>query len=553
MLCIVVSTFSIEVSAQQKFRISGSLNGSGIGYAAAGIPARRDPFYWLLSGNLTLSYWQITAPFSFTLSQQDQTFRYPQPFNQFGVSPTYKFVTLHLGYRSMNFSEFTLAGTIFMGVGIDVAPPNSFVKVSAMYGRLAKARIVGGLNDVEFGIPSYERWGFGTKVTLGRNGQETDLILFRGKDDPSSLPDTLAAKLNVSPAENFVWGLNLRRSIGKRFSVNAEYALSAYTKDIRDPEVKLLSYKYANYLGNLYTPTISSQFNAAFQGQVNYKAERYQLNLKYRRLGPEYRTMGSPFMNNDFEDITGGVATSFFDSKLNVSANIGVQKNNLDHNQETQVKRFIGSINTSFVFSDKLNVSLSYSNFNSTTRLDRFYQQSQPDQVDSLLFLQVTNSINATVNYNLGQGDITRSIIVNNAYQLASDNQSNKSVFYNINAGYQVNNTPAGISYNLNMNFNSNEVGDFNNLSIGPTATVSKLFFNKKLKSMLSSACLQAYQSGSRISTTLTARAGCSYATKSKHAFGLDFSFLRRNSDLKTSPSFSELRAGVTYNYSFSN
>jgi hypothetical protein len=524
-----------------------------MGYTVSGIPARRDPFYWLLSGNLTLSYWQITAPFSFTLSQQDQTFRYPQPFNQFGVSPNYKFVTLHLGYRSMNFSEFTLAGTIFLGVGLDVVPPNSPVKVSAMYGRLAKARVVGGLNDLEFGVPSFERWGFGTKVTIGRNGQETDLILFRGRDDPSSLPDTLAAALNVSPAENFVWGVNVRRNIGKRFNVNAEYALSAYTKDIRDPEVELTSYKYANYLGNLYTPTISSQFNAAFQGQVSYKAERYQLNFKYRRLGPEFKTMGSPFMNNDFEDITGGGATAFFDNKLNVSANVGVQKNNLDHTQETQVKRFIGSINTSFIFSDKLNVSLSYSNFNSSTKLDRFYQQSQADQVDSLLFLQVTNSINATINCNLGQGDITRSIILNNAYQVASDNQNNKSVFYNINAGYQVNSTPSNLNYNINVNLNSNQVADIKNISAGPTATISKLFFNKKIKSNVSTACLQSYQSGDRISTTITARAGCSYATQTKHTFGLDISWLRRTSDLETSPSFSEFRAGVTYNYSFSN
>lgn len=548
---VLLSAFLAE--GQQKFRVSGSLNGSGIGYAASGIPARRDPFYWLLSGNLTLSYWQITAPFSFTLSQQDQTFRYPQPFNQFGISPTYKFITLHLGYRSMNFSEFTLAGTIFMGAGIDVAPPNSLIKVSAMYGRFAKARIVGGLNDLEFGIPSYERWGFGTKITIGKNGQEADLIVFRGRDDPTTLPDTLAAKLNVSPAENFVWGVNVRRTITKRLNINAEYALSAYTKDIRDPEVELSSYKYANYLGNLYTPAISSQFNAAFQGQVAYKADRYQINLKYRRLGPDYKTMGSPFMNNDFEDLTAGVAIAFLDNKLNISTSAGVQRNNLKHTQETSVKRFIGSINTSIVFSDKLNISLSYSNFNSSTKLDRFYQQSQADQVDSLLFLQVTNSINATLHYNLTQGSITRSIILSNAYQIASDNLDNKSIFYNVNAGYQVNNTPVNFSYNINVNLNSNTIGNFKNSSVGPTVTVSKLFFSKKIRTLLSSACLQSYQSGNRLSTTYTVRTGYSYATKSRHTFGLDFSWLNRSSAVELFPSFSEFRGGLTYNYSFSN
>jgi hypothetical protein len=122
-----------------------------------------------------------------------------------------------------------------------------------------------------------------------------------------------------------------------------------------------------------------------------------------------------------------------------------------------------------------------------------------------------------------------------------------------LNAGYQVNSTPTNLSYNININLNSNQVAMIKNISAGPSATLSKFFFTKKLKSMLSGACLQSYQSGERISTTITARAGCTYATKTKHTFGLDFSWLRRSSALETSPSFSEVRAGLTYNYSFSN
>lgn len=538
---------------QQKLRISGSLNGSAIGYTASGIESRRDPLYWMLSGNLTLSYWQISAPFSFTLSQQDQTFRYPQPFNQFGISPTYKYVTLHAGYRSMNFSEFTLAGTIFMGLGVEVAPPNAMVKVSAMYGRFAKARLVGGLNDLEFGIPSYERWGYGTKVTIGKNGQEVDLILFRGRDDPASIPDTIASALNIAPAENFVWGVNVRRTLAKRITINTEYALSAYTKDTRDPEARLTSFRYANYLGNLYTPTQSSQFNGAFQAQLGYRADRYQLNAKYRRLGPEYKTMGSPFMNNDFDDLTGGIATAFFEGKFNVAVNAGLQRNNLNHTEETRVERFIGSVNTSYMISEKFNVNASYSNFNSTTKLDRFYQQSQIDEIDSLLFLQVTNNVSAGVNYNFGQGDIARTLTFTSSYQVASGNQGNKSVFYNANVAYQANNTPRDLTFNVNMNANSNQVAAINNFSVGPTISVSKLFFTRKLRSTFSSSYIRSYQTAVLLSDNTTARLGCSYSTKTRHTFGVDLSYLNRLNHQGDMPSFSEFRGGVTYNYSFSN
>lgn len=552
LLSLILVLFQSQAIAQTpQLRISGSVNANGIGYGVSGIPARRAPFYWLLSSNLTLSYWKITAPFSFTVSQQDQTFRYPQPFNQFGISPTYKSITLHGGYRSLNFSEFTLAGTIFLGIGAEVAPPNGSVKVSAMYGRLAKARLAGGLNDLEFGIPSYERWGYGTKVTLGKNGNEIDLILFRGRDDPSSLPDSSASKLNITPAENFVTGLNVRRAIGNRISFAMEYALSAYTKDIRDPEIKVDRFQYSNYLGNLFTPTVSSQFNGAFQGQINYKADVLQLNLKYRRLGPDYKTMGSPFMNNDFEDITGGVATALFNNKLNISTNAGVQQNNLNHNQETRVKRFIGSVTTNIIFTENLSAIVAYSNFNSSTKLDRFYQQSQLDRIDTLLYLQVTNSINSTIQYTTKKDDLTKSLSLSTNYQVASDKEDAKSVFYNINLGYQVVQAAKDLTINLSLNANSNKVVQ-ENTSIGPTIMIGKLFLEKKIKTSISSSYVQFFQASSLQNENITGRITGSYTTRSKHSFGIDLSILNRISKEISVPSFTEFRGGLTYHYSFS-
>jgi hypothetical protein len=539
--------------AQEKLKITGSINASGIAYAASGIKARRDPFYWLLSSNLTFKYRKITAPFSFTLSEQDQTFRYPQPFNQFGISPTFKSITFHAGYRNMNFSEFTLAGTTFLGAGIEINPSQSFLKGSAMYGRLAKARITGGLNDLEFGVPSYERWGYGSKITFGKNGQEIDLILFRGRDDPFSLPDSSAQNLKITPAENLVWGVNLKKSLGTRININAEYALSAYSRDIRDTEVDLTSFKYANHLGSLFSPTQSSQFNGAFQGQFTYRANSFQLNTKYRRLGPDYRTMGAPFMNNDFEDITAGVALTFIKNKMNVSSNIGIQTNNLNHNQETQVKRFIGSINVTYAFGENLNAALSYSNFNSTTTLDRFYQQSQLDQVDSLLYLQVTNNLTGSFNYQISTGYISKSLTASGTYQVASDNQNSSSVFYNGNVGYQMNVAPSNLSFNTNINFNSSQIGNNKNFSVGPTTTLSKLFLNKKIKSSLSSSYIQFYQQSKIINENIASRLAFAYTTKSKHSFGIDFSLLSRVSKIEISPSFNEFRGGFSYNYIFSN
>ncbi|MEQ8338575.1 MAG: hypothetical protein RIA62_14560 [Cyclobacteriaceae bacterium] len=43
---------------------------------------------------------------------------FQQPFNQYGMSPTYKNVTAHIGFRSMNFSRYSLAGHLFLVPGL---------------------------------------------------------------------------------------------------------------------------------------------------------------------------------------------------------------------------------------------------------------------------------------------------------------------------------------------------------------------------------------------------------------------------------------------------
>ncbi|MBL6446572.1 hypothetical protein JMN32_09640 [Fulvivirga sp. 29W222] len=544
---------SLQGTAQGKLKISGGINATAMRYGVSGIEARRDPFYWLLSGNLTFSYKGISAPFSATISQQDQSFRYPLPFNQFGISPTYKFVTLHLGYRSMQFSEFTYGGNIFLGAGIEVSPENIPVRVSGFYGRLAKARLEGNINDLEFGLPSFERWAYGSKVTLVQKKGEVDIISFRAKDDRYSINDSITAELGITPSENLVLGLNLKREILERVSFSAEYALSAFTSDIRSPETELRDYKYAENVGGLFTPRVSSQFNGAYKGELVYSASSFQFGLKYRRIDPEYRTLGSPFLINDIEDISGTAGWRMFKRKLSLSTSAGVQRNNLNGDQESDVRRFIGSLNSSLSLANGVNVTAGYSNFSTSSTLTQFFQQSEFDQIDTLLYLQVTNSINSSISYNFGSESIKKSLSLNGSYQNADDNQDNLSVFYNGNVGYTVNYTERNLNLSTNFNVNSNEVNGVESLSGGPSLMASRLLLEKLLRVSVSSSLIQSYNQGSLISTNIIARLNGSLKYKQKHVFSMDLSLLRREANVEGVPSFSEFRGGITYNFNFSN
>jgi hypothetical protein len=68
--------------------------------------------------NPTLSLYGVELPFSFVLSTTERSFN--QPFNQFGVSPRYEWLTLHGGYRSMFVSEYTLSDAVILGGGAEV-------------------------------------------------------------------------------------------------------------------------------------------------------------------------------------------------------------------------------------------------------------------------------------------------------------------------------------------------------------------------------------------------------------------------------------------------
>lgn len=73
------------------------------------------PLTWGVTARLNLSLYGLQIPFSVTFSERERSFR--QPFNQYGASPRYKWVRLHLGYRTMHFSQLTMTGQNFLGGG----------------------------------------------------------------------------------------------------------------------------------------------------------------------------------------------------------------------------------------------------------------------------------------------------------------------------------------------------------------------------------------------------------------------------------------------------
>src|SRR5690606_34542662 len=77
-----------NIQQAKPITLNGSIEARTLFYNASGIQNRREPFSYVLSGSPTVSLYGWQVPLSFSYSKEQKSFR--QPFNQFGMSPTYK-------------------------------------------------------------------------------------------------------------------------------------------------------------------------------------------------------------------------------------------------------------------------------------------------------------------------------------------------------------------------------------------------------------------------------------------------------------------------------
>ncbi len=539
-----------KIDWKKPIKLSGSLGGGMMLYTTNNEKARRDPFFWTLSGNLSIDILGfVQVPLSLNISQQSNQFA-AQPFNQFGLSPSYKWITVHGGYRTMDFSPFTLSGQVFLGGGVDLNPENSPVRVSAMYGRFAKAISQGGQVGILSGEPTYERWGYGAKLSLGRDMKKAvDLIFFKAKDDIASIERQAA----VTPAENTVIGLVTKQALSKKILIDLDYAYSVYTSDIglqTEGENANLD-KMAQAFAGIMNVNLSTQSSFALKTGVSYNLTKYQFRLGYQRINPNYRSMGTAFLNNDLEDITLNVSWKMLKDKMSITAGGGFQRNNLDNNLATDLTKLSYNFNATYAPTDKLNFSASYSNFNSSTKILASSQNvTNPTlRLDSLRLLQLTNSASLGATYQFGTKDQSHNLNANLNYQGANDQANNANTLYTASAGYGFQAKKKDFNLNLAVNYNQNKSAASDNVTMGPTLSMMKGFLKKKLKLNYAGMIGLASVNGASTGTNMTHRIGAKYQLGKHHSFSADVNYLLRNSNLQ--PSFYEMRTGANYMYTF--
>ncbi|WP_160716026.1 hypothetical protein [Chitinophaga solisilvae] len=545
-------------------KVSGSVSANTILYSASEMKGRRDPFNWSVNGNLNISLFGYDAPFSFSYSNQQRSFS--QPFNTLSFTPQYKWVKAYLGYTAMSFSNYTLAGHMFLGAGVELTPGKW--RLAAMYGRLKKEVPFNVSDSQQQAEPAFRRMGYGVKAGYGDERGSIDISVFAAKDDKNSLLYIPKDAL-LYPQENVAVSIAGKKTFLRHFFVDVEYAVSMLNKDIRADTGKPAT-GGANLFKGLLKGSPGTRYYDAVNAGIGYNGAFYSLQLRYERIAPDYQTLGAYYFNNDMRNITIAPTLRLMHGRLSLAGNIGMQTNNLDSSKAHTNKRFVGSANATFVPSDSWNFNLNYSNFTSHTRArplnDPFFQ----NPYDTLNFYQVNNNVTGMVNYLFGSRERRHSIMMNVSYQRASDNSAGNdkiqlSDYYTGNLGYNYMLTPLDLTLGTSFNYYDTRISGVKSIYWGPGITAGKLWWHKTINTSFVTTYNQTKSSGeqtvsSKVSST---RLSIGYMPKprpkdkdsrkitGRHNLGMSVSYLKQFGTLQLPAGFSELTTTMNYTLSF--
>jgi hypothetical protein len=409
-----------QINLKKPIQLSGTVNLQLESYSANGIENRKKPFSWMISGTPMLTILGVQMPFSFLFSNFEN--RYYQPFNQYGISPRYKWITVHAGYRNVQFSPYTLAGYRMLGGGVELNPKG--FRFGFMYGRLNRSASIDSAqfaNPLGFRpTPAYTRMAYAIKVGIGSDKNYFDVSYLKGWDKERSLDQK--QRDSLPPAENKVLGLSWKLTFFKHFSWQTDVGFSHYTNDIYSEKIILDSSdpKILRDLTKFFDTRISSQLLTAGETKLSYTGKWLGVGVMYKRVDPDYRSMGAYFFQSDMQQFSVLPSFRLLKGRLLVNGSLGWQEDNLSQQKLSTSKRFTGNANINYNPSAIFGVNFNYTNFGITQNPLR---TSPTDEI----FKQVSQSFMLAPYLNFTDGSTVKNI------QLVSSLQSLNSPVQTIN------------------------------------------------------------------------------------------------------------------------
>lgn len=534
-------SFAQEVgSLRDSFKISGSAGFQLTGYNSNGIQGRRQPFSYLLHGNVNFSKGDFSIPLSFTYSEQDRSFS--QPFNQFGIAPTYKWLKTYIGYQNIFWSKFSLAGHQLLGGGVELTPGK--FRLGFVSGRFQRATGIDTTRSQNY-LPAYKRSGYTAKIGYGTESSFVDLIYMRSKDDQTSLPFQYAdSVVLVQPGENTVFALKTMIKVASFMNVYGDAALSVYNRNVNAQEVTIDS-SWSRIASIAGKQTIATQVYFAMEGGANFNFSGHNLSLFYKRIAPDYKSMGAYFIENDLNAYGVRHSFSMLENRVNLNYGLSIFSDNLLNKKPVTTYRYQPNVNLSINPSSYWGIDVNW--------MDLYTKQEDGfTAVNDTIIMQNRNpgfTISPRINW--GNTKAYHMIIGSYLNMRMIDNNAFTAIYMEYaaeitNLMYSLSLLKSQAAFNVSINRTKNTTASFTETGMGGSLGYNQGWLEGKLN-LNATIATQL----SDVNTNYSFNLGSNYTMEKRHNLGANVFFLNNKSDNINSQNFTELTGVFRYTINF--
>ena len=464
-----------------------------------GDASQGSSFNYVFTGNLNLTLFGVVdAPFQMLYSNLGNAYTQPT-FNQTAFHPKYKWVQVHVGRIAQSWSPYSLNGHVFQGAAIDLTPGKW--TISALYGRFQKAI---PLPDSSFGNmrPAYKRLGMGVRSAYQNRGSRLQLLYFHAQDDTGSI-EALPFELGITPKSNDVFGVQWNQVLRRKWQLGLDISQSRMMNDYRTPQINAVHH--------------------AFKASLVHQGNVVQWNTAYERVDPDYQTLGAYYFNNDLENMTVGASLRGMKGKLQLSAQGGIQRDNLKMNKTASMLRNVYQAQLQYATAKRSMLSVMYSNFTSYTNARSFLDVVQPGNPmlawDTLNFRQISQSANMQWSIPLQKSKQWESVVTGSAlWQRETASLQGGSDFYNTALGFSGKHKKSGATVSFSYNTGKNTINEIVITNHCPVIAVNMAWAKGKARSTISVSQNRAYQGNNLLRETTFGRGQLSWAVSKRQS-----------------------------------
>ncbi len=535
-----------KFKGKQPLTFHGNFSTGIAGYSSNSPAKRTAPVNWYVSGNPTLSIYGISLPFNFTYNETGRSLTHPFVYQFYGVSPKYKWITLHLGFRSLNFTDYTMTGMLFKGWGAELNPKKlRFAVFNGVTNQAVLPDTSNGANGIY--LATYKRTLKGIKIGIGQGNTFTDVALIKGKDDSSSLPFN-PELLTIKPADNLALGVKSRIGFGKHWYIEGDGALSLYTKNVRSDSILVNS--FLNKISDVIVVNTTSSVYYAGHVMLGTQYKKWGISSRIREISNEYKTMGMYFVQGDIREYSVSPSVRLFKNRLTVNSTVGFYKDNISGLKATSTVRNIFNFNTQVLLIKNMIIGGSYANFG-TSRTNGTAQLN-----DSVRFSIINQSVGVNWGYQIKGKSYNKAIQLVLNQQTAADRNEFTERFTNSNTRM------ANLSYSLNEIKTGSQISGGISLSnfttylqkntlIGPSVQASRAFWKKKLRLSAGVNYSQRYLNSKNLGSISNMNLQTQWTLGKHHQLSAGGNLILNNTGIISNSTLNEKRWNIRYNFQF--